>query len=262
LPFTAAGAKVAFVERADRERQAYDERGVFEASAGWHARFRHVFESPNTTAHERILARLLTDEIAGKRVLELGCGDGEHAERLLLAGAGYALGLDVSEKFIARAKKRELPGRLEFRLGDVMRPIEGSFDLIFGRAILHHLDYRPLLVRLREQNLRPGGRMVFMEPLGASLLIRLFWMLAPGAHTADERAFVGADLRWLRESFVPLEILPINYLSFPAGLLSSLLFRRPDNALMRLCDVADRWIAAHVRWLIPHFRQAILVIGR
>lgn len=250
------------MERAEREKQAYDERGVFEASAGWHARFSHVFESPNTAAHERIFARLLTGAIAGRRVLELGCGAGEHAEWLLAAGAGHVLGVDVSEKFVTRAREREIPGRLEFRLGDVMQPIEGSFDLIFGRAILHHLDYRPLLVRLREQNLKPGGRMVFMEPLGSSLLIRLFWLLAPGAHTPDERPFDGADLRWLRQSFAEVEILPINYLSFPAGLFSSLVFRRADNALLRLCDKADRWIAGHLRWLVPHFRQAILVIGR
>lgn len=249
------------MDRAERERQAYDEDGVFEASAGWHARFSHVFDSPNTKAHERIFARLLTGQVAGKRVLELGSGDGAHAERLLQAGAGCVLGVDVSESFVARARQREIPGRLEFRLGDVMEPIEGSFDLIFGRAILHHLDYRPLLVRLRERNLAPGGRMVFMEPLGASLLMRLFWLLAPSAHTPDERAFDGADLRWLRESFREVEILPINYLSFPAGLLSSLVFRRADNALLRFCDVADRWIAGHARWLAPHFRQAILVIG-
>lgn len=250
------------MDRAEREREAYDEKGVFEASAGWHARFSHVFESPNTVAHERIFARLLTGDVAGKRVFELGCGDGEHAERILAAGAGYVMGVDVSETFIARAHEREVPGRLEFRLGDVMQPIEGGFDLIFGRAILHHVDYRALLTRLCEHNLRLGGRMVFMEPLGSSLLIRLFWLLAPEAHTPDERPFDGADLAWLRRSFGSVEILPINYLSFPAGLVSSLVFRRADNRLLRLCDVADRWIAGHVRWLVPHFRQAILVIGR
>jgi SAM-dependent methyltransferase len=248
--------------RAERERAAYDEQGVFERSHGWHVRFRHVFECPNTRRAEARLEALLRRSVAGGRALDIGCGDGTSSEALLALGAAYVLGIDVSATFIAKARTRERQGRLEFVNGDVGAPVEGAFDVIFGRAILHHLDYRSVLERLHANNLKPGGSMIFMEPLGSNLLMRAFSAVARSAHTADERSFDRRDLGWFRQRFPKLEILPVNYLSFPVALLSSLVFRRADNVALRLCDRADEWLARHVRGLVPQFRQAILVIGK
>src|SRR5438477_9764220 len=136
------------MSRAEREKAAYDEEGVFERSHGWHLRFKHVFESPNTLRQEKAFHALATEGIAGRRVLEIGCGDGAHAAELSAAGAGYVLGIDVAETFIARAEERAIPGRLEFRRADAAQPLEGRFHLVYGRAILHHLDYRTVLARL------------------------------------------------------------------------------------------------------------------
>ncbi|NJL52516.1 MAG: hypothetical protein HC930_10405 [Hydrococcus sp. SU_1_0] len=61
--------------------------------------------------------------------------------------------------------------------------------MIFGRAILHHLDYQEVLGRLYRDNLNPGGVMIFMEPLGSNLLLRLYWQLAKEAHTPDENLY-------------------------------------------------------------------------
>jgi SAM-dependent methyltransferase len=248
--------------RAEREKAAYDEQGVFERSHGWHVRFRHVFECPNTVRNEARLEERLRRGVAGGRALDIGCGDGASSEALLALGAAYVLGIDVSETFIAKARAREVPGRLEFVNGDVGAPVDGAFDVIFGRAILHHLDYRAVLERLHERNLRPGGSMIFMEPLGSNLLIRAFGAVARGAHTPDERSFDRRDLGWFRERFPRLEILPVNYLSFPAAIVSSYVFRRADNPVLRLCDRADDWLARHVRGLVPRFRQAIFVVGK
>lgn len=247
--------------RAEREREAYDEHGVFERSHAWHARFPHVFECPNTREHERLFAERTRRGIAGKRVLEIGCGDGAHAEELASLGAAYVYGIDVSETFVARARERQVPGRLEFARRDAMEPLPGRFDLIFGRAILHHLDWEEVLARLHRQNLAPGGFMIFMEPLGGHPLIRLFHLLGRSAHTPDERPFSRRDLRRLRARFDRLEVFPFNLLSFPCALLSSRLFRRADNRLLRLCDWVDRWLARRAPVLAPGFRQAIFVIA-
>jgi len=247
--------------RAERERQAYDEHQVFERSHAWHVRFRHVFESPNTLAHERLFAERVRGGSAGKRVLEIGCGDGAQARELAAEGAAYVYGIDVSQKFIAQARERAIPGRLEFGLKDAAEPLEGRFELIFGRAILHHLDYEAVLTRLHRDNLAPGGFMIFIEPLGAHPLIRLFHLVARSAHTPDERPFYRRDLRRLRERFPRFEVVPFNFLSFPFGLVSTFLFRQADNSLLRLCDRVDRWLARRLPLLAPSFRQAIFVIG-
>jgi 2-polyprenyl-3-methyl-5-hydroxy-6-metoxy-1,4-benzoquinol methylase len=146
------------VERSRREREAYDERGVEEAMNTWHGRFPHVFESPNTRRAERRFDALTRAVAVGRRVLDMGCGDGASSGRLLEMNADYVRGVDISRTAIARAQARAQPGRLEFRLGDVTRELDGQFECVFGRSILHHIDYRDALPRLYSEHLAPGGR--------------------------------------------------------------------------------------------------------
>lgn len=256
------------LERSRREREAYDEHGVDEAVTAWHGRFPHVFQSPNTRRAEERFNALTRAAVSGRRVLDLGCGKGSSSVRLLDLGAAHVLGIDISEMSIATALARPeaqpylQAGRLELRLGDVTRAIEGSFECVFGRAILHHIDYRTVLPRLYAEHLEPGGTMLFMEPLGENLLIRSYTRLVAAAHTPDERSFMKDDLRWLRSNFPEVEVHPINYLTLPCAILTSYLRLAPDNALLRLCDRADERLAARVPRLRSHFRQTIVVIRK
>lgn len=251
------------VERARREREAYDEHGVDEAMSSWHGRFPHVFQCPNSRRGEDLFNALTRAAVAGRRVLDIGCGDGASSLRLPELGASYVLGMDVSRSAIARAQAHAQPGRLEFRVGDVARDLgEERFDCIFGRSILHHVDYRGLLPRLYAERLTPGGTMLFMEPQGENLLIRAYTRLVASAHTPDERSFVTEDLDWLSAHFPDCQLYPINYLSFPAAIASSLLRLGPDSVLLRVCDRADEWLARRVPRLRSHFRQTIVVIRK
>lgn len=249
-------------ERARREREAYDEHGVDEAMTTWHGRFPHVFQCPNTRGAEARFDEETRAAIAGKRVLDMGCGEGASSVRLVDMGAAYVLGVDISQTAITRAQARARPGRLEFRLGDVTSELDGEFDCVFGRSILHHIDYRGVLPRLYAEHLAPGGTMLFMEPQGENLLIRLYSRLVTSAHTPDERSFVEDDLRWLRDHFPAVELDPVNYLSFPVAMLTSSLRLDPQNALLRGCDRADEWLAKRVPRLRSHFRQTIVVIRK
>ncbi|HUN77926.1 MAG TPA: glycosyltransferase [Solirubrobacteraceae bacterium] len=254
------------LERARREREAYDEHGVEEAMSSWHGRFPLVFECPNTRRGEARFDALTRAAVSGRRVLDMGCGDGASSVRLLELGAGHVLGMDISRSAIAQARARAQgeaqADRLEFRVGDVASDLKGQVDCIFGRSILHHVDYRGLLPRLYAERLTPGGTMLFMEPQGENLLIRGYTRLVAAAHTPDERSFVTDDLEWLRAHFPGCELYPINYLSFPAALAGSLLGLGPNNPLLRACDRADEWLARRASRLRSHFRQTIVVIRK
>ena len=250
------------MSRVERERAAYDQGSVWEHSHRWHRRFEHVFTSPNTRRHERLFEDLLQSTVGGKRVLEIGCGDGQNATLLLSFGAAFVFGIDVSETFLERAQRRAIPGRLEFANVDAAQPIAGPFDVIVGRGILHHLDYRPVIRRLYDDTLADRGTMIFLEPLGSNPLIRLFRLLVPRAHTTDEQSFTFRDLQWFRQEFPRFEVYPFNLVSLPAGLISSYVYAKSDNALLRASDVIDGWLARKSLWLDSHFRYALLKIQK
>ena len=102
---------------------------------------------------ERILATA-----PSRRVLDLGCGTGEHARRL--AAAGFeAVGVDASESMLEKAREEPLPDNLRFVLGDMRdlgSAVEGSFGgaLCLGNALPHLLtddDLRRFATGLRER---------------------------------------------------------------------------------------------------------------
>jgi SAM-dependent methyltransferase len=247
-------------DRASREAAAYDEDGVWQRSQGWYYRVRHVVEGPNTLAAERAFQPLLAERARGGRVLDVGCAGGDSTRRVSEYGAEYALGIDVAETMLAEARRHEVPGEVEFRVQSAGEPMPGRFDLIFGRSVLHHIDFREFLSRAYEENLSPGGRMVFMEPCGHPLTVA-FHLLAKRAHTPDEFTLLPRDIKWMRGRFPGLRVLPVNFLSFPAGIVSTPLFATADNALMRAADRADALLARRRR-LAGYGRQGILVIDK
>lgn len=248
--------------RADRERRAYDEGSVDAAMEKWHGRFPHVFSCPNTLRHETAFEEEVRRAVRGQRVVEVGCGPGHHAARLLEIGAAHVRGIDVSPAEVATARARyEIPGRLEFAVADATEGVEGRFGAIFGRSVLHHIDYRRFLSRAYAESLEPDGAMLFMEPLGSNALIRLYTALIAEAHTEDERSFMPGDLAWLRSTFPQVEIRPINYVSFPLAIASSLVWPTADNAVLRWADRVDAALERRSR-VAPRFRQAAIVIRK
>lgn len=248
--------------RAEREAIASDQSNVYD---NWHkmnARFRHVYECPNTVYYQRLFDNLITRDVVGKRALEIGCGAGGYSEKLFSFGAAYVLGTDISRKGIARAKTREIAGKLEYSVVDVSEPIEGVFNVIVGRAVLHHLDYKDVLKRLYQDNLSNNGLMIFWEPLGSNWLIRAYHALGKSLHTPDERPFYRGDLRWLAGNFPDFRFLPVNYLSLPFGIVSSFIFASADNVVLRVSDRADRLLARKAKFLHANFRNAIFVIRK
>ena len=250
------------MSRAEREKTTYDKDDISVHLVKWHGKFKHVFECPNTIRSHILFNNTLTSNIRGKKVLDIGCGAGALSQKLSSLGASYVHGIDISEKHISMAKQIEVKGQLDFSNTDIMKPVEGSYDAICGIAILHHVDYREVLDRIYHTNLNPGGFMLFMEPLGSNPLIKLYHVFSKSAHTPDEKPFYRKDLKWMRESFRNIEVIPINYFSFILGIVSSFIFARTDNIMMRLCDKIDCWIAKNIKFIIPYFRYGIFIIKK
>jgi SAM-dependent methyltransferase len=209
---------------------------------------------------ERCFDSLIAARAKGARAMDIGCGRGSLSRTLHTLGATSVYGFDISQHEVeqARSECSDLQG-LSFGVHGAEAPIEGRFDLIVGRSILHHIDFREVVPRLYERNLAPAGRMIFMEPMSHPFTLA-FHRLVRSAHTPDEWPLTPADIDWLGQRF-SVQVLPINLLSFPAGILSSLLLQSPENILMRLADAIDNSLGRR-----PFFRargrQGILLIDR
>ena len=112
--------------------------------------------------------RFVTEHVRpepGEEILDIGCGTGEILQ--LLKGQTY-VGFDLSESYIEAARARF--GSLgRFLVGSVAQPppLAGAFDLVIAVGVLHHLDDpgAQTLVDLARSHLRPGGRLVTLDPV-------------------------------------------------------------------------------------------------
>ncbi len=121
-----------------------------------------------TTAYALEYAYHLLGDVTGKTVLEFGCGDGMNTVMLTKRGA-KVIAFDISAELVDLARKRlEANGcdGVELLLGSAHAlPLpDESVDVIFGMAILHHLDLE-IAAREVRRVLRKGGRGIFEEPI-------------------------------------------------------------------------------------------------
>ena len=136
------------------------------------------------TALHHLLVR--EGDLAGKRVLDIGCGTGAHAAILARHFGCAPAGVDASDGMLAQARAK-LPDA-DLRLGTAERlPFEDeSFDAALMVFVVHHVD-RPRAFAEARRVLVPRGRMLVVTSNPDAL--PGFWMasLFP-SYVAVERA--------------------------------------------------------------------------
>jgi SAM-dependent methyltransferase len=103
----------------------------------------------------------LAGDVAGRRILDAGCGSGPLSAALRDRGATVT-GFDSSAKMLELARQRLGPGA-DLHLADLGSPLpfpDGAFDDVIACLVLHYLqDWTAPLAELRRV-LRPGGRLI------------------------------------------------------------------------------------------------------
>jgi ubiquinone/menaquinone biosynthesis C-methylase UbiE len=168
----------------------------------------------------------LTKDVVDFAIMKVG-----HVEdkRILLFGTGVNIGpaldfanaganvvmIDISPKsvdfLIKKIKERGLEQKISAKVMDCesLEFEDESFDFVFGRAILHHLDIEKSLKEVKRV-LKKGGRSVFIEPLGMNPFINLFRHLTPSRRTPDEKPFSKAEF----ELFEKMEFSKFEHYEF------------------------------------------------
>jgi ubiquinone/menaquinone biosynthesis C-methylase UbiE len=111
--------------------------------------------------YERPAIVALAGDVAGRRILDAGCGSGPLSAALRDRGA-VMTGIDASAEMLALARRRLGDGAAlhVVDLNDRLPFDDGAFDDVVASLVLHYLeDWGPTLAEFRRV-LRPGGRLI------------------------------------------------------------------------------------------------------
>ncbi len=138
---------------------------------------------PPDTPYPLEYAYHLVGAVDGLATLDIGCGSGMNSALLALRGARVT-GIDISPSLVKLAEQRAQVNNVAHATRFIVTSAhdlpfpDGSFDLVVGIAILHHLDLS-LVARETRRVLKPGGRAIFQEPIRNSAIIRTIRPLIP-----------------------------------------------------------------------------------
>jgi SAM-dependent methyltransferase len=113
----------------------------------------------------------------GKRVLDVGCGEGATLHHL--GAPEGAVGVDLFEDKLAFARERLPSCRFVAASGEALPFEASSFDHVLVRDVVHHLDDPSRLLGECRRVLAPAGRIDVLEPCRYNPLIFLHALANP-----------------------------------------------------------------------------------
>jgi SAM-dependent methyltransferase len=136
----------------------YDNEEFFEG----YGRLSRSLEGLDGAAEWPALRAMLPD-VRGLRVLDLGCGFGWFCRWARQQGAARVLGIDVSEKMLARARADTDDPVITYTLADMEQVAlsPASFDLVYSSLAFHYVEGLDRLLGVVHRALVPGGHLVF-----------------------------------------------------------------------------------------------------
>lgn len=140
-----------------------DVKRIWNACGEAFDRFTTAADSFSDNVERPAIERLIGD-VAGARVLDLGCGSGPYSVRLAERGARVA-GLDLSKTMVSLAQERarERNVHAAFRVADIRDPLpfgEAEFDLVFSATTLHYVEDVDATMKEAARVMKPEGRLV------------------------------------------------------------------------------------------------------
>lgn len=141
--------------------------------------------------------------MSGRRLLDIGCGDGAYSVELVNLGAARLLGFDPSEPAVAaaaaRAAQMDMADKARFEVGNIYTlSLPERFDCIILCGVLHHLPDAAEALK----SVSPfADTVLIMEPNGLNPVVKILEKASRYHLEHEERSFWPSTIRrWLREA--------------------------------------------------------------
>ena len=205
--------------------------------------------------------RALLPDMQQLRVLDLGCGFGWFCRWAREHGASSVLGVDVSDRMLARAVAETDDSGISYNKADLetFEPPHRSFDVVYSSLALHYIQHLERLFAAVYAALVPGGAFVFsVEHPIFTAPARPGWVpSAAGVNTWPVDGYLDEGPRstdWLAKGVIKQHRTIATYVN---------LLVRSGFSLAHINEwgPSDEQVAAHPEWKDEQQRPPFLIVA-
>lgn len=140
---------------------------------GYTAHVRNPDESIYHSLYEKPAMYSLVPDIAGKRVISLGCGSGEDSHYLKGLGAAVSVGIDISSKLVQIATASYPDCVFRQMNMESLSFDDEQFDFVYSSLAIHYIEDWTQVFKEVFRVLKPGSHFLFSanHPVKSSMVM-------------------------------------------------------------------------------------------
>lgn len=172
------------------------------SSKTWENINKNLYTQDNYTRFEEIYSFIVKEVGLGKKVCDLGCGDGSLGERLM-KNNNLVFGADAVQPQVDIAKSKGLEASVADLNSDSLSFESNNFDVVIATEVIEHLLSPDNLLDEAHRILKNDGKFIITTPNLASLGRRIFLLFGKNPVievSPNEKRAVGHLRYFVKES--------------------------------------------------------------
>lgn len=156
------------------------------------------------------LLKTYFNNLKGKLLLDVGCGDGKIAMFLRDKGGIVVTGVDPDPN--AKNKFKQNTGGKFYLLKAEEMPFKEEFDIVFYNTALHHTDDPQEALKRSFKALKQGGILLFVEPIYDNPFRKLEFLIRKAEEKWGDKPYTILDYKnWVEEAGFKILIFKTKY---------------------------------------------------